>query len=102
MERHCVCNDQPAKRMSDAFRSGNGTLLLLDYGDPFCNKLTLSHEELYTPQWEEPPKAPLLREVLPEIQNLLLAGEYQKSPCERGWRIQYNGKSGCTRMGDHG
>lgn len=79
METHSVCNDRPAERMRDAFRSGNGTLLLLDYGNPIRNQITFAHEELYTPQWEEPPKAPLLRDVLPQIQDLLLAGAYQEA-----------------------
>lgn len=79
LPEHSICNDRPAKRMRHAFRSGNGTLLLLDYGNPAHNKITLTHEELYTPQWEEPPKAPLLKDVLGEIQDLLLSGEYEKA-----------------------
>ena len=77
--RHRVCCDHPARRFRDAFRSGNGSLVMLDYGHPVKNRWTLTQEELYTPQWEEPPKAPLLREVLPEIQELLLEGHYEEA-----------------------
>lgn len=78
LPEHSICNDRPAKRMRHAFRSGNGTLLLLDYGNPAHNKITLTHEELYTPSGGTAESAPPQRRT-GEIQDLLLSGEYEKA-----------------------
>lgn len=74
--RHIVTCGEPAAKPGEALVTGNGTLLLSTMGDPACDRMILSREELALPQWAEPPKAPLIAGKLDEIRQLMLDGKY--------------------------
>lgn len=75
--RHIVSCGQPAKEEKDALVTGNGTFLFKDRGVPWEDVLTLNREELMSPQWHEPPKAPLIYDYLKPIREKILSGDYQ-------------------------
>lgn len=77
--RHSICSIKPAIHWKDAFRSGNGTIILRDMGNPLENEIVLQHELLWSPQWEEAPKAPLLADSLSEIQRLVLERKFSEA-----------------------
>ena len=74
--RHIVTCGTPGVKPADAMVTGNGTLLFSTMGEPACDRLILNCEELESPQWAEPPKAPLIAGKLDEIRNLILEGRY--------------------------
>ncbi len=74
--RHIVTCGTPAAKPGDAMVTGNGTLLLSTMGEPACDHLILNREELKSPQWAEPPKAPLIADKLGDIRKLILEGKY--------------------------
>ena len=75
--RHIISCGQPAKEQKDALVTGNGTLQFIDCGVPWDDILTLNREELMSPQWHEPPKAPLIYDYLKPIREKILAGDYR-------------------------
>lgn len=77
--RHCICNTRPALHQKDAFRTGNGTMLLQEMGNPLDNKITIQHESLWCPRWEDAPKAPLIKDVLKEVQELILKHRFEEA-----------------------
>ena len=77
IKRHMVVCGSPASAPRNALVSGNGTLMLCVTGDPAHEKLTLKREELMSPQWREAPKAPAIKEYLPEIRKTVLEGRPQ-------------------------
>lgn len=74
--RHIVTCGTPAAEPKEALVTGNGILLLSTMGDPACDHLVLYREELASPQWAEPPKAPLIADKLGEVRRLILEGKY--------------------------
>ncbi|MBC8170792.1 MAG: glycoside hydrolase N-terminal domain-containing protein [Anaerolineae bacterium] len=74
--RHIVTCGTPAVKWREALVTGNGTLLFSTMGEPACDHLTLSREELESPQWAEPPQAPLIANRLDEVRKLILEGKY--------------------------
>ena len=55
--RHIVSCGTPAQKARDVLRTGNGAFLVEDGGKPDKETLTFWREELWAPQWEQPPKA---------------------------------------------
>lgn len=77
--RHKIACALPAKEECHALVTGNGTLLVTDHGNPARDVLTIRQEELMSPQWPIPPKAPLIRDYLPLIRKKILEGRYEEA-----------------------
>jgi len=70
---------QPASRWEDALITGNGTLKAQVFGHPLQEMITFWHERVFVPKWKEPPQAPKIADIIPEVRHLILTGEYQKA-----------------------
>lgn len=77
--RHIVSCGTPAQKARDVLRTGNGAFLVEDGGKPDKETLTFWREELWAPQWEQPPKAPEIAAYLPEVRRLILAGQAKEA-----------------------
>ncbi len=65
-----------AAKWEEAMLTGNGTIGALVIGDPLSDRLILSHEKLFMPQYPPYP-APDLGSRLERIRSLILAGKNQ-------------------------
>lgn len=77
--RHRITCGTPADELKDAFLTGNGVLLAADCGNPWEDTILVRREELMSPQWPEPPKAPLIKDYLPQVRRHILKGEYDRA-----------------------
>jgi alpha-L-fucosidase 2 len=74
---HTLVFEQPASRWQDALPVGNGTVGALVYGAIRNETIILNHEDLWfrTPK----PHLPDVADVLPEVRELLAAGNYREA-----------------------
>ncbi|WP_327318192.1 glycosyl hydrolase family 95 catalytic domain-containing protein [Streptomyces sp. NBC_01235] len=68
---------QPAFRWEDAFLSGNGHHGTLTFGDPFDDRVVVTHHTLVRPNGAEHARPPELAAELTSLQDKLLAGEWK-------------------------
>jgi len=69
---------QEASKWEESMLTGNGTIGALVVGDPLNERIILSHEKLFMPEYP-PTKAPNLGEHLDEIRKLTLNGQGEKA-----------------------
>ncbi|MEU2286399.1 glycoside hydrolase N-terminal domain-containing protein [Streptomyces sp. NPDC013178] len=72
---HGTWEYQPAVRWEDAFLSGNGHHGALAFGDPYDDRVIVTHHSLVRPNGAEHARPPELAAELPALQEKLLAGE---------------------------
>lgn len=77
--RHKITCGLPAEEEQHALITGNGTLLVTDHGNPHEDVIIVRHEELMSPQWPIPPKAPLICDYLPLVRKKILEGKYEEA-----------------------
>lgn len=77
--RHKIACGLPAREECHALVTGNGTLMVTDHGNPAKDVLTVMQEELMSPPWPIPPKAPLIRDYLPFIRQKILEGNCEEA-----------------------
>ncbi|MGW0871485.1 glycosyl hydrolase family 95 catalytic domain-containing protein [Streptomyces sp. NPDC002740] len=68
---------RPAARWEDAFLSGNGRHGILTFGDPYDDRVVVTHHSLVRPNGAEHARPPELAAELPALQDKLLAGEWE-------------------------
>ncbi|MFD9395042.1 glycoside hydrolase N-terminal domain-containing protein [Streptomyces sp. NPDC060000] len=68
---------RPAARWEDAFLSGNGRHGTLTFGDPYDDRVIVTHHTLVRPNGAEHARPPELAAELPALQDKLLAGEWE-------------------------
>ncbi|MFE7928885.1 glycoside hydrolase N-terminal domain-containing protein [Streptomyces sp. NPDC057456] len=68
---------RPATRWEDAFLSGNGRHGTLTFGDPYDDRVVVTHHTLVRPNGAEHARPPELAAELPALQDKLLAGEWE-------------------------
>ncbi|MFJ9023042.1 glycosyl hydrolase family 95 catalytic domain-containing protein [Streptomyces sp. NPDC102259] len=68
---------RPAARWEDAFLSGNGRHGILTFGDPYDDRVIVTHHTLVRPNGAEHARPPELAAELPALQDTLLAGEWE-------------------------
>jgi hypothetical protein len=78
--RRGICSTIPAIAPEGGLFSGNGTMNISVYGDPFAEQVLFNDEGILTP-WKtgKPLEAPKIAYVLPEVRKLMLQGEYKKA-----------------------
>ena len=69
---------QEASKWEESMLTGNGTIGALVIGDPLNERIILSHEKLFMPEYP-PTKAPNLGAHLDEIRELTIKGEGEKA-----------------------
>jgi alpha-L-fucosidase 2 len=74
---HATFEYQPAVRWEDAFLSGNGRHGALVFGDPYDDRVIVTHHSLVRPNGAEHARPPELAAELPALQDKLLAGEWK-------------------------
>ncbi|MGW1783644.1 glycoside hydrolase N-terminal domain-containing protein, partial [Streptomyces sp. NPDC002143] len=74
---HGTYEYQPAFRWEDAFLSGNGRHGALVFGDPYDDRVVVTHHTLVRPNGAEHARPPELAAELPALQDKLLAGEWE-------------------------
>jgi len=74
-----VCSLHPADNWDDAFITGNGTQRLDVLGDPYYDRLTLTHEALYEPRWARTPEPPDLTGIMPTVRRLMREGKFKEA-----------------------
>ncbi|MCX4765366.1 glycoside hydrolase family 95 protein [Streptomyces sp. NBC_01275] len=72
---HGTWEPRPADRWEDAFLSGNGRHGVLSFGDPYDDRVIVTHHTLVRPNGAEHARPPRLAAELPDLQDQLLAGE---------------------------
>ncbi|MGW0946838.1 glycosyl hydrolase family 95 catalytic domain-containing protein [Streptomyces sp. NPDC002623] len=72
---HGTWEYQPADRWEDGFLSGNGRHGALVFGDPYDDRVVVTHHTLVRPNGAEHARPPELAAELPALQDKLLAGE---------------------------
>ncbi|WWQ69210.1 glycoside hydrolase N-terminal domain-containing protein [Streptomyces sp. Q6] len=72
---HGTWETSPAARWEDAFLSGNGRHGALAFGDPYDDRVVVTHHSLVRPDGEPRPRPPALASRLADLQDRLLAGE---------------------------
>lgn len=70
---HGTFEYQPAVRWEDAFLSGNGHHGTLTFGDPYDDRVIVTHHTLVRPNGAEHARPPELAAELPALQDKLLA-----------------------------
>ncbi len=95
--RDSICNDIPAVYKEQAFRSGNGSIILRDNGAVPDNEIALQHELLWYPQWESAPEAPKVAGILDKVRQMILDHQFEEASelvdrvaAENGTPPQYN------------
>src|SRR5271168_486606 len=78
--RRGMCSTIPAVSAEDGLFSGNGTMNVSVFGDPFIEQVQFNHEDIVQP-WKtgKPMEAPQIAGVLPDVRKLMLQGEYRKA-----------------------
>ncbi|MDX2678976.1 glycosyl hydrolase family 95 catalytic domain-containing protein [Streptomyces sp. NY05-11A] len=74
---HATFEYQPAVRWEDAFLSGNGRHGALVFGDPYDERVIVTHHSLVRPNGAEHARPPELAAELPALQDKLLAGAWE-------------------------
>ncbi|MEU9313052.1 glycoside hydrolase N-terminal domain-containing protein [Streptomyces sp. NPDC048256] len=74
---HATHEYRPADRWEDAFLSGNGRHGTLTFGDPYDDRVVVTHHTLVRPNGAEHARPPELAAELPALQDKLLAGEWE-------------------------
>ncbi|MGY4739242.1 glycosyl hydrolase family 95 catalytic domain-containing protein [Streptomyces sp. ATMOS53] len=74
---HATFEYQPAARWEDAFLSGNGRHGALVFGDPYDDRVIVTHHTLVRPNGAEHARPPELAAELPALQDKLLAGQWE-------------------------
>ncbi|WP_314219103.1 glycosyl hydrolase family 95 catalytic domain-containing protein [Streptomyces zaehneri] len=74
---HATHEHRPADRWEDAFLSGNGRHGALTFGDPYDDRVVVTHHTLVRPNGAEHARPPELAAELPSLQDKLLAGEWE-------------------------
>ncbi|SES06923.1 Glycosyl hydrolase family 65, N-terminal domain [Streptomyces sp. yr375] len=74
---HGTFEYEPAARWEDAFLSGNGHHGTLTFGDPYDDRVIVTHHSLVRPNGAEHARPPELAAELPALQDKLLAGEWE-------------------------
>ncbi|MDQ0583795.1 glycosyl hydrolase family 95 catalytic domain-containing protein [Streptomyces rishiriensis] len=74
---HGTHEHRPAARWEDAFLSGNGRHGTLTFGDPYDDRVVVTHHTLVRPNGSEHARPPELAAELPALQDRLLAGEWE-------------------------
>ncbi|MEV5613116.1 glycoside hydrolase N-terminal domain-containing protein [Streptomyces sp. NPDC052225] len=72
---HGTWETAPAAGWEDAFLSGNGRHGALVFGDPYDDRVVVTHHSLVRPDGGSAPRPPALAAQLPSLQDRLLAGE---------------------------
>jgi alpha-L-fucosidase 2 len=77
--RRGICSTLPGHSAADGMFSGNGTMNVSVYGDPFREQVQFNHEDLVQP-WKngKPIAAPNIAYVLPDVRKLMLEGKYRE------------------------
>lgn len=70
-----VCSIKPAAEGSDYFYTGNGSLRMDIAGHPYRDKIVVTQELLYEPQWAKTPNVPDLRPYMADIRKSVLEGK---------------------------
>jgi alpha-L-fucosidase 2 len=75
-----LCSTIPATSTEGGLFSGNGTMNISVFGDPFTEQVLFNDEDILQP-WKtgKPVEAPKIAYVLPEVRKLMLQGEYKKA-----------------------
>ena len=68
----------PASRWEESMITGNGTMGALVFGNPLNERIILSHEKLFMPEYP-PTKAPALYKYMDRIRELTLNGRGEKA-----------------------
>jgi alpha-L-fucosidase 2 len=78
--RRGTCSTIPATSTEDGLFSGNGTMNISVFGDPFAEQVLFNDEDILQP-WKtgKALEAPKIAYVLPEVRKLMLQGEYKKA-----------------------
>ncbi|MFJ9121671.1 glycosyl hydrolase family 95 catalytic domain-containing protein [Streptomyces sp. NPDC102394] len=72
---HGTWEAQPAARWEDGFLSGNGRHGALVFGDPNDERVVVTQHTLVRPNGGESARPPRLADLLPQLQDRLLAGD---------------------------
>lgn len=72
------CSLYPGTSVSEGVLSGNGPMTVEVTGDPYAEKILFHHESLLMP-WKRPMEAPKAAAILPQLRQMLLAGQYQEA-----------------------
>jgi hypothetical protein len=75
---HGFVSKQPASKWEESMLTGNGTIGALVHGNVLKERIILSHEKLFMPEYP-PEKAPDIGGHLKEIRELTLQGEGEKA-----------------------
>jgi alpha-L-fucosidase 2 len=75
-----ICSTIPAGSAEDGLFSGNGSMNIFVFGDPFAEQIQFNDEEIVQP-WKtgKPLEAPKIAWALPEVRKLIRQGEYRKA-----------------------
>jgi alpha-L-fucosidase 2 len=72
-------SEKPSTKWQEALISGNGKMGILVFGNPYKERIVVNHEKLYEPLLDEPCPVPDLRDTLPHVRELILAGKYREA-----------------------
>jgi alpha-L-fucosidase 2 len=75
---HGFVSKQHASKWEESMLTGNGTIGALVIGDPLNERIILSHEKLFMPEYP-PEKAPQLWKQMDKIRELTLNGDGEKA-----------------------
>jgi alpha-L-fucosidase 2 len=74
-----MCSTIPATTADNGLISGDGKMWIEVFGDPFVERIVFNQENLLQPWKGAPLEAPKIASVLPEVRQLILAGEFNKA-----------------------
>lgn len=66
------CSTQPGTVYADGLRTGAGGVCMFVYGQPYEERILITHEALYCANYTEPLKVPDLANVLSQVRELLV------------------------------
>jgi len=75
---HGFVSKLPASRWEESMITGNGTIGALVFGNPLNERIILSHEKLFMPEYS-PTKAPALYKYMDRIRELTLNGRGEEA-----------------------
>jgi alpha-L-fucosidase 2 len=70
------CSLEPGEVIGDGVTSGNGHMNIELICDPYAEQVQFRHESLLMP-WKRPLEAPNVAEILPEVRQMILEGQYR-------------------------
>lgn len=68
------CSIRPAQTYTDGLRAAASGVCLYVYGQPYEERLLMTHEDLYCRNYAQPLEVPDLSSILPEVRRLLREG----------------------------